>query len=176
MGLRGPAPKNPESQANKSRAAAEKAKLRVVKSDPVEPPSLPRHMPVRNPEYGKMDDEGILIDPGAPEWLEWPEQTRYWWDCWINDPLTDDYRHSDWLDLLDCATVHGRLWSGEGGAAAELRLRMCKHGATREDRAKLRIVFATADMTEARADKFLPPARSARERRGGLHPVADTKE
>lgn len=174
MGIRGPAPKNAESQATKSKQAAEKAKVRVVRSDPVPPPELPEFMPVHDPLWGKYSKLDELLDPTAPEWLEWPEQTRYWWECWTNDPLTADYRHSDWLDLLDCATIHGRLWSGEREAAAELRLRMAKHGATREDRAKMRIVFATADITEAKADRTLPPSAregTSYERRGALRSV-----
>lgn len=155
MGLRGPAPKPPDQHANPGTAAAERARLRIVKSAPVPAPMLPATM------------------PGGDVW---PEQTLYWWDCWTHDPLTEDYRQSDWLDLLDCVLIHGRLWSGDDKAASELRLRMAKHGATKEDRAKLRITFSTADITDVKAHEAKikvpkPDAPSARDRRGGLAAV-----
>ena len=153
MGLRGPAPKPADQLANPSSAAAERARIRIVKSKPVDAPSLP------------------LTMPGGEEW---PEETKHWWECWTTDPLTEGYCNSDWLDLLDCVLIHGRLWSGDDKAAAELRLRMSKHGATREDRAKLRITYATANITEVReheAKNKVPKADkpSSKERRGGLH-------
>ncbi len=156
MGIRGPAPKPADQHAKPGTAAAERARMRIVKSEPVPPPSLPEYMP-----------------GGA----EWPAETVYWWDCWTKDPLTEDYRQSDWLDLLDCVLIHGRLWAGDDKAASELRLRMAKHGATKEDRAKLRITFSTADITDERAKEaktkgnVLPKAPTARERRGGLTSV-----
>lgn len=126
----GAAPKSPDQIANSSRAKAEKGKIRSVSSEPCEAPDLPEFM---------------------PDGTEWPDHTLDWWDSWVEDPLTDDYRMSDWLDLIDCAAIHGRMWQGDFKAAAELRLRMSRHGATREDRARLRIVFATADETERKA-------------------------
>jgi len=122
--------------------------MRVVTSETAEAPPLPEFM---------------------PDGDDWPDMTRRWWHSWTHDPLTEDYRNSDWLDLLDCATIHGRLWRGEYKAAGELRLRMARHGATREDRARLRIVFATADQAEMKSNT--PPPKTngnARERRGGL--------
>jgi len=94
----------------------------------------------------------------------------------VHDPLTEDYRQSDWLDLIDCALIHGRLWTGDDKAASELRLRMDKHGATKEARAKLRITFSTADtadikLKEAKARVPQADAPTAKERRGGLHAV-----
>lgn len=155
--MRGPAPKPPDQHANPGTAAAERARLRIVKSAVVPAPELPDLM------------------PGG---TSWPPETLHWWDCWVQDPLTDDYRQSDWLDLLDCALIHGRLWNGDDKAATELRLRMSKHGATKEDRAKLRITFSTADVVdvkaeEAKARKVVPKpdAPTARERRGGLTAV-----
>lgn len=155
MGLRGPAPKPPDQLASPGSAAAERARIRIVDSAPVAAPALPDKMP------GDVD---------------WPDHTRYWWDCWTHDPLTADYRMSDWLDLLDCAVIHGRLWNGDDKAAAELRLRMDKHGATKEARAKLRILYSTENITKAREEEAKkktekPPRKSAYERRGGLSVV-----
>lgn len=157
MGLRGPAPKPPDQHANPGTAAAERARLRIVKSEPVPAPELPTEMP-----------------GGTP----WPPETLHWWDCWTHDPLTADYRQSDWLDLIDCALIHGRLWTGDDKAAAELRLRMSKHGATKEDRAKLRITYASADLTEekvvqAKERPRKTPGQTARQRLAGVPLVSE---
>lgn len=160
MGLRGPARKDPEQLSHRSKTAADKAHLKVVTSEPASAPPLPAYMP------GGYD---------------WPTETREWWQSWTQDPLTNDYRNSDWLDLLDCAVIHGRLWGEDPkmsqAAAAELRLRMARHGATRADRASLRITFATAEMAERRANSEpKTPGKSAYDRRGGLHSVPKPDE
>ena len=144
----GPRPKSADQLVNKTSARDRQSAMRVVDSEPTEPPDLPE-----NPIYET-----------------WPDQTIKWWNSWINNPLTDDYRESDWLDLLDCAVIHSRLWSGDLKAAAELRLRMSRHGATRDDRARLRITFATADAAERKASSSndIPTgmgSQNARERR-----------
>lgn len=165
----GSAPKDPDQMANKSRAAAAKNQMRIVAAETTSAPELPEYMPVKNPDYGRRDDDGNLIDPDAQRFYEWPDMTRRWWHSWTHNPLTEDYRDSDWLDLLDCAVIHGRLWNGEYKAASELRLRMARHGATREDRARLRIVFATADQAEMKTNTGPKvTGESSRERRGGL--------
>lgn len=127
----GAAPKSPDQQANTTRAKNEKARIRTVTDEPCKAPKIPEFM---------------------PDGSEWPDHTLDWWDSWAQNPLTADYRASDWQDLIDCAAIHGRLWQGDYKAAAELRLRMARHGATREDRARLRIVFATADDTERKVN------------------------
>ncbi|MBF6518034.1 hypothetical protein IU421_27675 [Nocardia cyriacigeorgica] len=142
----GPMPKGQGANSTRNRREAER--LRVIVSPPVEPPQLPETMP-----------------DGRP----WPEQTRQWWQAWTEDPMTEAYRFPDWSDLLDTAVVHGMLWSGDGKAAAELRLRMSRHGATAADRARARIVFATADQMERKIYPATSPA--SRQRRGGLRPV-----
>jgi hypothetical protein len=62
------------------------------------------------------------------------------------------------------------MWSkGQWTLAAEVRLRVAKFGATPEDRARLRMVFADADeKDEKRAAKASP----AREKYKGLRAVA----
>lgn len=170
----GPPPKDPGQMANKSRANADKNRMRVVDSAPTPAPELPEYPPIKNPDFGVRNPETQeLVEPDAERFLDWPEQTLIWWDSWIHDPLTADYRPSDWLDLLDCAVIHARMWTGEDKTAAtELRLRMARHGATREDRARLRITYATADLAERRNQGYTPPQNSgatgSRGRRGGL--------
>ena len=153
MAGRGPRPKDHSEHANPARARREAARMRVVVDETAPPPKLPRLM---------------------PDGDTWPAQTLKWWRVWINSPLTADYRESDWLDLLDCAVVHGRLWRGEMKAASELRLRMARHGATREDRARLRITFATAEQAEKKVQPKAGP--SSRDRRRGLRVVSIAPE
>ena len=156
MAGRGAAPKDPD-QVTPQQAAKAKNQMRVVIDETAPPPKLPRYM---------------------PDGDSWPKQTLVWWRSWTNNPLTEDYRESDWLDLLDCATIHGRLWRGEGSAAPELRLRMARHGATREDRARLRITFATAEQVEKRAGAVNTVGTStpgSRARRNGLAAVPATE-
>lgn len=75
----------------------------------------------------------------------WPKVTLEWWDMWASSPLAKDFTQTDWAFLMDTAMVHARFWKGDRSAASELRLRVAKFGATPEDRARLRIVFAVAD-------------------------------
>lgn len=123
------------------------AGMRVVESEPTEQPPLPELMP-----------------DGEP----WPMQTVMWWEMWRVDPLSDEFRATDWADLLDTAVIHGRFWSGDVKLAGELRLRVAKHGATQEDRARLRITFAAADEAD---EKRARPGPSSRDRRGPLKAV-----
>lgn len=157
----GAAPKSPDQQANSTRARRDAARMKTVESEPCEAPFLPDFPPI-------WDDTG--------DQEGWPDQTLEWWKNWTQDPLTLDYRMPDWLDLMDCAVVHARLWLGDPKAAAELRLRMARHGATREDRARLRITFANADEAERKAKKGATPAQAGGEsknRRGGLKVVSN---
>lgn len=135
-GGRGPAPKDPSKRA---RTNADPIPLRVIHVRPSGQPELP-------------DD------------FDWPERTREWWSMWGSSPLSADYTETDWDFLLDTAMLHAKFWQGDVKQAAELRLRVAKYGATPEDRARLRITFATADQAEDRK----PAAKSARARRGPL--------
>lgn len=148
MAGRGPQPKDTGRLVGHGAAKARQAGMRVVTSEPVPQPPLPELM---------------------PEGVEWPMQTVAWWEMWRVDPLTDEFRATDWADLLDTAVIHGKFWSGDTKLAGELRLRVAKHGATQEDRARLRITFAAADEAdEKRASRPIP---SSRDRRGPLKAV-----
>lgn len=84
---------------------------------------------------------------------------------WRDDPLAADFHATDWSDLMDTAAIHGMFWRGDVKLAGELRLRVARHGATQEDRARLRITFAAADEADEKRGKTRP---SARQRRGPL--------
>jgi hypothetical protein len=87
---------------------------------------------------------------------------------WAESPLSATFGQTDWDFLLDTAILHASYWSGDMGAAAELRIRVAKFGATPEDRARLRIQFAEADERDTRnagkAHKADDGPRNARER------------
>lgn len=121
MAGNGPMPKDPSRRA---RTNKDPVAMKIVESAPTPQPDLPEIMPGGDP---------------------WPAQTLSWWKMWGDDPLSDDFRDTDWSELMDAAAIHGAYWSGELKFAGELRLRMAKFGATQEDRARLRIQYAAAD-------------------------------
>lgn len=131
MAGRGPAPK---PAASRARTNSDPMGVRVVSSEPSPAPELPELMP--------GGEEG-----GRP----WPPQTLTWWNNWVNDPLTAEFRTADWDELLISAVLHGQFWSGDVKVAGELRLRTSKFGATPEDRARLRITYGAADDAEDKA-------------------------
>lgn len=91
--------------------------------------------------------------PFLPAYVDWHPQTVEWWKVWARTPLAATFTETDWQFLLDTAVLHNRFWSlGDIRVMAELRLRVAKFGATPEDRARLRIVFADADEKEKRRD------------------------
>lgn len=103
-----------------------------------------------------------------PADVEWHPRTVAWWEMWKRAPQSETFTESDWSFLLDTALMHSAMWSrGQWALAAEVRLRVAKYGATPEDRARLRMVFADADeKDEKRAAKA--SGGSARERYKGL--------
>lgn len=127
----GPRPKNPDQLVGHGAAKSRDAVLRVIPVEPVEQPPLP----------------DVVID-GEP--FVWPEITRQWWSMWASSPLSKDFTDTDWSELRDTAMLHARFWGGDHKVAPELRLRVAKFGATPEDRARLRIQFATAEHVEQR--------------------------
>lgn len=110
------------------------------------------------------------VAPELPDDIDWHARTVAWWAMWANSPQADTFTETDWSFLLDTALMHHAMWSkGQWTLAAEVRLRVAKFGATPEDRARLRMVFADADeKDEKRAAKV-----GARERRGTLKALPD---
>lgn len=133
MAGRGPAPKDPSRRARRN---ADPVALRVIEAEPVAQPELPTI---------QVEVEGELRE------FHWPTQTREWWQMWAESPLSAEFTATDWSELRDTALLHARFWRGDVRLAGELRLRVAKFGATPEDRARLRITFATADQAEDRA-------------------------
>lgn len=147
MAGRGPQPKDPSRRARANKDPVAQTVLRFEQAEPPELPTL-----------------SVLKDGELVEYA-WPARTLDWWEMWKASPQAEHFSSTDWDFLLDTAVVHARLWSGEMSAAAELRLRVAKFGATPEDRARLRMQFAQAD----EADSKRPPgAGSAKARYADL--------
>ena len=106
--------------------------------------------------------------PDLPDDVPWHPQTRDWWAMWGRSAQAELFTATDWSFLMDTALMHHAMWSkGQWTLAAEVRLRVAKYGATPEDRARLRMVFADADeKDEKRAAK--QDGGSAKERYGKL--------
>ena len=117
----GPRPKDPSRRARTNADPVSTTTLRFV---PASQPPLPRG--------------------------SWPKRTREWWAMWGASAQAELFTATDWDFLLDTATLHSALWSGDLKVAPELRLRVAKFGATMEDRARLRIQFAQADEAEGK--------------------------
>jgi hypothetical protein len=99
---------------------------------------------------------------------DWHAATRRWWGRWCRSPLTADWTPLDWSELEACAVLHHEFMKKRTFTlASELRLRMAKFGATPEDRARLRIVFADADERDDKRGR----ARKADDPYAGLRAV-----
>lgn len=154
MAGRGRAPKDPNKRAGHS--PKDPIPLRVITAVPMGQPELPETI-------GWIGAFGVLLT------MPMPEQTKTWWEMWAQSPLSKEFTSTDWSELLDTSILHARLWIGDHKVAGELRLRVAKFGATPEDRARLRITFATADAIEDKP--FI--VESSRVRRGGLKALTD---
>lgn len=150
----GPPPKPPDQRARGNRASDGRRAvipLRVIHAEPEAQPDLPTG-------------------------VEWHPQTMKWWKMWADSPLSTNFTANDWSELIDTALIHTKYWEGDMRSATELRLRAAKFGATPEDRARLRIQFATAEEIEQKSkDRATNPQRS-RERysqpsKDGLWPL-----
>ena len=126
MAGRGPAPKDPAERRRRNKPAVEPV---VIQGD------------------------GVVRGMDLPPLVEWPEPTRTWWETWRSSAQAATFTDTDWSFLLDTALLHARLWTGESSAAAELRLRVAKFGATPEDRARLHMSIEEPEAAAAGAAK-----------------------
>jgi hypothetical protein len=113
--------------------------------------------------------------PDLPDDIDWHPRTVEFWEMWKSSPQADNFTATDWSFLLDTALMHHAMWSKQQWTlAAEVRLRVAKMGATPEDRARLRIVFADADeKDEKRLGRVTPDEASKRFGRDSLKLAAD---
>jgi len=109
--------------------------------------------------------------PELPDDIDWHPRTQQWWRDWADSPQAGTFTVMDWSFLLDTALMHHAMWSkGQWTLAAEVRLRVAKFGATPEDRARLRMVFADADEKD---EKRAAKGASSRDRRGPLRAAGE---
>lgn len=113
MAGRGPAPK-PDDQRRRRNAQPDKT---ILSPEPFQGPS-----------------------PDLPRG-RWLKRTRDWYEVWRHAPQAAMFGPTEWEFLATTAYVADKLFRGEVSAAAELRLREAKLGATPEDRLRLRIGF-----------------------------------
>ena len=140
---RGPAPKPAARWARKNRDTAPQVVLEFRKGD----------------------------QPELPDDIDWHPRTRAWWATWGRAAQAETFTETDWDFLMDTALLHHAVWAkGESKLAGELRLRVAKMGATPEDRARLRMVFADADEKDERRAAAKRGAAS-RARRGPLRAI-----
>ena len=99
---------------------------------------------------------------------KWNSRTLVWYAKWRNSPQSAVFMATDWEFLLETALLHHNFWNGDLSLAAELRLRSSKFGATVEDRARLRMVYAEATTAEVKAAKAV---LTSKDRYAGLHAV-----
>lgn len=99
--------------------------------------------------------------PDLPEGVPWPDATREWWQMWADAPQSDEFGPTDWAFLMETALLHADAWSGNLDRLPELRLRVAKFGATPEDRARLKMQYAQAEVAEDNATQ----RRERRERK-----------
>jgi len=141
MAGRGPAPKPADRRARRNKDQIPHTVLRFERAD----------------------------QPPLPDDVDWHPRTRAWWAMWGRAPQSELFTATDWSFLLDTALMHHAMWSkGQWTLAAEVRLRVAKFGATPEDRARLRMVFADADEKDEKRLAKQQQGQSARERYGNL--------
>lgn len=118
--------------------------------------------------------DGELHGPELPDTHEWPVATLAWWETWRKSAQAKTFTATDWSFLVDTAVLHAEFWLGNRSAAAELRLRVAKFGATPEDRARLKISVGEPDVKPQ--PKRLQTKASANRRERLLRAVGDNGE
>lgn len=99
-----------------------------------------------------------LLDDGEV----WHPATIRWWNRWAESAIAADWTLVDWSEFEACAVLHHEFMKKRTFTlASEIRLRMAKFGATPEDRARLRMVFADADAKDEKRSSKTPSSRQA---------------
>lgn len=137
---------------------------------------LPKENPARRNKHDttvlERREDTDLIGPDLHWTIDWHPKTREWWDMWRRSELAPAMEPSDWEFLSDTALLHHDVWNGrisvaqKTNALAEIRQRVAKFGATLEDRIKLRIKFADANIKEDKAKPIVNDKKDYRQRLG----------
>lgn len=115
----------------------------------------------RNDAATKLTADGELRGPDLPDGA-WHPRTLAWWDTWRRSAQAQVMTPTDWDSLMETALLHTELWNGDTKAAAEVRLRVAKFGATIEDRLRLKM---QVDAEIAAAAPVAPEVKADRRRR-----------
>lgn len=132
MAGRGPAPKEDPIRRNKP----------TIPKDEITPDTVVRGFPL--PVFTVQNQYG------EEEIFQWHSRTQEWWEKTRRSPQAKVMAESDWEAMVETAMIHTRFYNGGlkptefTNLAAELRRRMAAHGATYEDRLRLRMVIDTA--------------------------------
>lgn len=131
MAGRGPAPKEDPIRRNKP----------TIDKTTVVPDEVVRGFPLPTFE---------VDSPDGPVTFSWHSRTVEWWEKTRRSPQSKVMAESDWEAMVETAMIHTRFYNGNlkptefTNLAAELRRRMAAHGATYEDRLRLRMNIETA--------------------------------
>jgi hypothetical protein len=79
-----------------------------------------------------------MSQPELPEGIEWPVQTKAWWNALPSIPGSDSWLDADWQYLLDTALIHADIWgSGNFDRLPELSSRLKSFGVTPDARRQI---------------------------------------
>lgn len=150
MAGNGPRPKDPERRARRNEGPTP---LRIVQTEKIEQPTL---------------DE-LIGDENPLTKQEWTKSTLMLWDDLSTFPSTELLQRPQWALLARCMMLDDAVVRGNAKYASEARLQMQKFGIAPDDVARLRIVFAQAEIMdpEGKTDT----GQSARERRENVRVV-----
>lgn len=93
----------------------------------------------------QLEENEEVLGPPLPDKFTWAQETIDWWETWRRSPQAKLFMATDWQVLLETAGLVDAIWDPEMPwtvklkAAAEVRLRVEKYGATYADRLKLRM-------------------------------------
>jgi hypothetical protein len=115
----------------------------------------PRDTVRRQSEFTTIRADGVLRGPDLPEVMDWPEQTREFWNELRLDAAAPTWTPVEWLNLRDVCLLHADLWSGNPKVAAEIRLRLSAYGIGPDARLRLRLLVDTGeDEPESTLDRL----------------------
>jgi hypothetical protein len=134
MAGRGPEPKDPSRRARRNEGPTP---LRIVQTERVEQPSLEDLIGGENPLTSK----------------EWSKSTVMLWEDLASFPSTELLQRPQWALLARCMMLDDAVIRGNAKYASEARLQMQKFGIAPDDVARLRIVFAQADIMDPESPK-----------------------
>jgi hypothetical protein len=147
---RGPAPKDPERRARRNEGPTP---LRIVHTEKIDQPSLSE----------LLGDENPLTKQ------EWSKSTVMLWEELGTFPSTEMLQWPQWALLSRAMMLDDAVVRGDAKYASEARLQMQKFGIAPDDVARLRIVFAQADIMDPESKKAT--GQSAKDRRANVKVV-----